>query len=151
VDENGDYLEEADNAEGERARVLYAREVDPADPPGSALRQRAVRMEPMLTLPELDPALGLEAFAGRGYDDVLGALIQADKYDVWDGEQWAPDHWLGGRRGPYAPGMTTLLQFGSDSRLAFDFLDAGLIRFTIPTADLASADLSRVSVITESS
>ena len=144
--EEPEFLEECDNAD--RARVLYAADVVPADPPGEALGQRSVRMEPMLTLPE---ELDLDAFAKRSYEEVVAELYNADANTEWTGDDWPPQHWLGGRVGYLDPGTSLLLQFSDDEKLEFYWLDAGLIRFTIPPEDLAAPELSRVSVITESS
>jgi hypothetical protein len=139
------YLEEAGNGDGERARVLYvppAAVVTPAAAPGRELARRAVRFAPLLTLPERTPELGLDTFAGRGYDDVRAALYHADEHHVWNGRQWSSSHWLAGHRGDYEPGSTLLLHLGYDSDLDFEFLDGGAIRFRVPTGDLARADLS---------
>jgi len=145
-DEHDDFLEESNNAD--RARVLYATEVESADPPGEALGQRSVRMEPTLTLPE---DLELDAFSRRNYEQVLGELENADPNNEWTGDDWPPTHWLGGRGGYLEPGATLLLHFSDDPALDFNFLDAGVIRFTIPAEDLAAPELSRVSVVVESS
>jgi hypothetical protein len=145
VGEHEDYLEEADNAD--RARVLYSTGVVPADPPGAALGHRRVRMEPTLTLPE---ELELDEFAKRSYEQVVGELENADPHNAWTGDDWPPNHWLGGRGGYVKPGRTLLLHFADDEGLEFYWLDAGVIRFTIPTEDLAAPELSRVSVEVES-
>ena len=140
------FLEVSDNAD--RARVLYAADVVPADPPGEALGQRSVRMEPRLTLPE---ELDLDAFSKRSYEEVVSLLYNADPHTEWTGDDWPPQHWLGGRSGYLEPGTALLLQISDDTRLEFYWLDAGVIRFLIPPEDLVLPELSRVSVLTESS
>jgi hypothetical protein len=156
------YLEESGNAEGERARVIYvAPEIDvvPVEPPGRTLQTRAVRLLPTLTLPALGPegadgptrgaALGIDAVAARNYDRAAGALIEADPNDAWGGDDWPPQHWIGGQRDEYRPGSILLLHLDSDPALDFQFLAGGAIRFDIPTNDLRIAELARVTATGE--
>jgi hypothetical protein len=156
------YLEESGNADGERARVLYVApemDVGPAEPPGRTLQTRAVRLLPTMTLPALGPegadgptrgaALGLDAVAARKYERAVGALIEADPNDAWGGDDWPPQHWVGGQRVDYRPGSTQLLHLDSDPTLDFEFLAGGAIRFEIPTNDLRIAELARVTATGE--
>jgi hypothetical protein len=149
------YLEEAGNAEGERARVLYAPpdvEVVAVEPPGPRLRSRAVRLLPRLMLPEQrDPDfpvvdLELDAAELRRYEAVVGGLLEADPNNAFSGLNWPPDHWFGGHWGEYEPDTTVLLNFSSDRALDFEFMDGGAIRFDIPTDDLVRRDFARVKV-----
>jgi Domain of unknown function (DUF1963) len=106
------YLEEADNAEGERARMFYAApdvEVVAVEPPGRSLRSRAVRLLPRLMLPEQRdpdvPVVGLELDAaelGR-YEGVVAGLLEADPNNAFSGSNWPPQHWFGGHGGSTTP------------------------------------------------
>jgi hypothetical protein len=149
------YLEEAANAEGERARVLYAApdvEVVAVEPPGPSLRSRRVRFVPTLMLPERrDPDfpivnLELDAAELRRYDSVVATVLEADPTNAFSGLDWPPQHWFGGHWGEYEPDATVLLNFSQDRDLDFEFMDGGAIRFEIPTADLMRRDFTRVTV-----
>jgi hypothetical protein len=148
------YLEEADNAEGERARVLYASsdvEVVAVEPPGPSLRSRAVRYVPTLALPERrDPdlpgvKLGLDGAELGRYDSVVATLLEADPNNASSGRDWPPQHWFGGYSGEYEPDTTVLLNFSNDRALDFEFMDGGAIRFEMPTEDLVRRDFARVT------
>ncbi|HEY4280553.1 MAG TPA: YwqG family protein [Conexibacter sp.] len=152
---HGLYLEEADNVEGERARVLYASpdvEVVAVESPGPGLRSRAVRFVPTLTLPERrDPhlpmqRLELDGAELRRYDSAVAALLAADPRNAFSGRDWPSQHWIGGHAGEYEPDRTVLLNFSQDRDLDFEFMDGGAIRFDVPTDDLVRRDFARVTV-----
>jgi hypothetical protein len=163
-------IDEAENTPGACARVLVVppgRDPVPADPPAAlredewaVLRDRPVRPRRVLTLPDGYDAgsrLGLDVYAARTYDDVVGLLRGAVDGAGEQGASgdWRAHHWVGGHATgvqghPNDPDSVLLLHIEHDRSLRFEFLDGGSIQFRIPATALAARDWSQVIALADS-
>ncbi len=123
------YLEESGNAEGDRARVLHAETAVAAA--GPELEHRAVAFEPLSTLPERTPELGLDPFLGRNYDDAY--------WEQFDDLA----HQIGGHYREYEPGSTVLLHLADDEQLGLELPYGYGITFRVPAGEDLSAAIAQ--------
>lgn len=136
-------IDSASNAEGSKARLFYLPAgVEPVEvlPPAmlqDVLLERRVRAAVQLTLPddyEVAERLGLDAGQAQAYEELCDRLHWGDQDWVpGDPDHWVLGAWSGVQGHPAEPGTVLLLQIASDPLIDFEFLDAGLIQFRIPT------------------
>lgn len=116
------------------------------------LRRRWVRFRARLTLSDAFDAAKLVGLAGdeaKAYDTIAAQLVAGDGLD-------GPlPHWVGGlatgaQGYPDPDDSIDLLQITSDERLAFDYLDVGVIQFRISTAALRHRKWSAIHVDADS-
>jgi Domain of unknown function (DUF1963) len=161
--DNDGLIDEAENAPGACARVLVVppgNEPVPAELPAAlradewaVLRDRPVRPRTVLTVPDgydAGSALGLDVYAARTYDDVVGLLRGALDGESGRAHHWVYGHATGVQGHPNDPDSVLLLHIEHDSLLGFEFLDGGTIQFRIPAAALAERDWSQAVALADS-
>jgi hypothetical protein len=150
-----------DGASGadERVRILHipagAPTHEPAPPaderaahdPPTLLRERRIRFEPVLTLPQ--DLWGLSTADELAYERLYYAL-----WELTPGLD-SPSHLMLGnpsvvQEDPREPGEVSLLHMGSDEELGFDFLDLGDITFYGDPDDVRAGRWERLTVSTQS-
>jgi hypothetical protein len=150
LSDEGELWEEVVVGEDDRVRVLHIPPGVPTHKPDSrgVLRRRPVTFRPVLTLPE-EPT-GLDEAERLSYERLRQLLLDAAP------ELWEPGHLLLGhpevvQYDPREPGQVSLLHFGWDEALGFEFLDGGDLTFYGDADDVRSGRWERLTVSPASS
>ncbi len=159
-DAEGDvFYEPEPNADGARGRMFHvpasAGAPEDAHPPGESLKHRAVKLDPLLTLPDhydVAESLALDPDQAAIYDALHSILDEALLVPALPWEC----HWVGGHQSdaqghPPEDNSVLLFHVSNDHSLGFDFLDGGTIQFRIDANELASGEYSAVEIEPSSS